>query len=630
MKRCIAFLCSILLMTALFASPVQAVTDTPSATQAPIDITDLSIVQLQQSVDDGLLTYETIMALFLERLEAYAQAYGCVITVNDQAMEQARACDEQYQTSGRTSLLFGLPIVVKDNIDVVGMPTTGGSELLSDSYPQENAPVVQALLDAGAIVVAKSNMDAFAMQASCSTSDYGTVKNAYDTEYTSYGSSGGSAVCLSLSLCVGALGTDTNSSLRLPAVANGVVALRPTLGLLSQEGVLPYDYERDTVGPMARSMEDLAVMYDLLTGSSCTDSLQDLDLADLTVGVIPQLSGIGEDSLYCDSQVSSYFLELLEGLEDCGAEIVYLDNIYTEEYIDIPSSTMSGWTFSAYFDTYIQGTSSSIQSFHQLASILFELEDYDNGYTVEDVENSSYLAWQTQEKATYREHLENCMDEAQVDVLLFPSMRNRVQTLEQSTELYNNTSLFASVVGFPELSIPMGMDSDGLPIGVELLARANEDSLLLQVGYALEQALGNRVERPSDSQSLYTVPDSVQELVSLYQLGIPEDTDQTLAAFSFVSQVYGEIASWFEEYPTYQGDVQLRAEELLTSYRQAWLLYHVQQENSSDPMANSSTTWHGKAAWIFLILLIVMGVIILLKRRHSSSKRNRHMTHTSL
>ena len=593
MKRWIAVVSTLLMLFCLFPTRAKA------ATQAPVDITDLSIVELQQAVDNGLLTYETIMVLFLERLEAYGTEYECVITVNDTALDQARACDVQYQQSGRTSLLFGLPIVVKDNIDVVGMPTTGGTQLLADSYPAENAPVVQALLDAGAIVVAKSNMDLLAMQASRSESDYGTVQNAYQIGYSSYGSSGGSAVCLALSLCVGALGTDTNSSLRLPAVANGVVALRPTKGSLSQEGILPYDYERDTAGPMARSMEDLTVLYDLLAGTDCVQDLDVEVLDGLTVGVVIQLCGIDGD-LYCDEEVSACFLELLELLEEQGAEVVYLDEVYTAEYADIPSATMSGWTFAAYFDQYIQGTSASIRSFAQLAQGLRVLADYNNGYTVQEVESSTYLAWQTQEKEEYREHLLACMDEAQVDVLIFPSMRNRVMELEDASALYNNTSLFAPVTGFPELSLPMGMDSDGLPMGVELLAGAGEDMLLLQIGYGIEQALEGAVTSPEDADSLYEIPEAVQELVSWY--GSEEIESSLLTGEEGLLTAYESIGDWLEAYPSYEGNLTVRAQELLESLRQAWLNVLIARLQPVEVDQQSTAHW-----WIGGIVLAGAG-----------------------
>ncbi len=588
------------------------------ANEAPIEIANADLATLQQAVDDGILTYTGIMTLYLDRIEAYADVYDCLITVNPDALALAAAADEAYARSGRTSLLFGLPVMVKDNIDVVGMPTTGGSAALDDSYPKANAPVAQSLIDAGAIIIAKTNMDLFALNAYLSSSDYGLVKNAYNADYSAYGSSGGSAVAVSLSLCAAALGTDTNSSARLPAAANGVYTLRPTYGILSGDGVLPYDFDRDTTAPMARSVSDLAALYGALTGTDYTATLTAASLADMKIGIVPQISGMDEES-YCDPDVAACFTALLDALEAAGAQLVTLDALYDSSYSYIPSNTMTGWTFQAYFDDYIQGTDGSIRSFAQLASRVYVLEEYVNDYTVADVLADSKFSSQNERKAIYADYLLSCMDESGVDFVLFPSMRNNVQPHSSAAGLYNNTSLFAPASGFPELSMPAGLDSNGLPIGIELLGRPNAEALLLDAAQALN-ALTGTVARPDDAADLYTVPDEVATLIALYSAGITPPYTGFQDGYDAVSGAYDDIGDWFAEYGSFTGDRAVYATALfdaLTAARADYEAAYAEHKTSTGLVT-------GVLPWIIALVVGTTVAVVVLSNAARRRKRRQH------
>lgn len=291
-----------------------------SPTFAVVDITEMDIPALQQAVDDGYLTYEQIMMLYLERIEAYADMYHCIISVSDTALEEARACDRIYREEGRKSLLFGLPAIVKDNIDVAGMATTNGERELANNVAKTDAPVIAALKEAGAIVVAKANMDAWANHAQYSISDYGRVNNAYDLNKSAYGSSGGSAVSAAASLAPICLGTDTNSSVRVPSSASGVVGIRPTKGLLSAEGITPLVSSRDTAGCMARTVYDTALILSAMTGfaQNYTATLSTGSLSGLRIGVVDNLTNPASD------EIRAIFDNALAVLQAQGAEIVHL------------------------------------------------------------------------------------------------------------------------------------------------------------------------------------------------------------------------------------------------------------------------------------------------------------------
>lgn len=315
MKRILSVLLALVLLAALCPT-AYAQTEAPSF--AVVDITEMDIPALQQAVDDGYLTYEQIMVLYLERIEAYADMYHCLISVSKTALEEARECDRIYRESGRTSLLFGLPAIIKDNINVAGMATTNGHRYLAGNIARTDAPVVAGLKKAGAIIVAKANMDTDANHAQYSISDYGRVNNAFDLNRTSYGSSGGSAVAAAASLAPICVGTDTNASVRVPSSGNGVVGIRPTKGLLSATGISPLMVTHDTAGCMAKSVSDTALILSAMDNfeKDYTATLSTEALSGLRIGVVTNLVG------RCSSEIREIFNNALSVLEEQGATIV--------------------------------------------------------------------------------------------------------------------------------------------------------------------------------------------------------------------------------------------------------------------------------------------------------------------
>ena len=330
MKRILSALLALVLLAALCPT-AYAQNDAPAF--AVVDVTEMDIPALQQAVDDGYLTYEQIMVLYLERIEAYADMYHCLISVSKTALEEARECDRIYRESGRTSLLFGLPAIIKDNINVAGMATTNGHRYLAGNIARTDAPVVAGLKKAGAIIVAKANMDTDANHAQYSISDYGRVNNAFDLNRTSYGSSGGSAVAAAAALAPICVGTDTNASIRVPSSGNGVVGIRPTKGLLSATGISPLMVTRDTAGPIAKTVSDTALILSAMDNfeKDYTATLSTEALSGLRIGVVTNLVN------RCNSEIREIFNNALSVLEEQGATIVRvslpvgsIDNVVSE------------------------------------------------------------------------------------------------------------------------------------------------------------------------------------------------------------------------------------------------------------------------------------------------------------
>ena len=235
-----------------------------------IDITKMNLQEISEALNQKIITSEELVKLYLERIEAYDKDFNAIISINENAINEAKELDELRSKGKIKSLLHGIPIIVKDNIDVTLLPTTAGAKALKDNYPKANAFVIQRLMDAGVIILAKANMSEFAFEAVSSRSSYGTVKmliipNIQHMDQVGFGG------FRCFKFAPAALGTDTNSSIRLPAAATNLVGFRPTVGLISRTGVLPYDPERDTIGTLTKTVDDAMLIINIINGYDKND-----------------------------------------------------------------------------------------------------------------------------------------------------------------------------------------------------------------------------------------------------------------------------------------------------------------------------------------------------------------------
>ena len=239
-----------------------------------IDLQDASIEEMQKEMEAGNLTSQKLTKMYLDRIKAYDRAkdLNSIIWINESALEDAKKLDEERAQGQVRGKLHGIPIVVKDNYNVAGMPTSAGSVALSDLTVTEDAPAVAKLREAGAVILAKANMSEFAYSAVDSHSTLGgNAHNAYDPTRMPGGSSGGTATAVRSNFAAAGLGTDTGGSIRNPSSYSGLFGIRPSKGLTSIDGVLPLMASRDTTGPMAKSAEDLAIVLESMAGSDPGD-----------------------------------------------------------------------------------------------------------------------------------------------------------------------------------------------------------------------------------------------------------------------------------------------------------------------------------------------------------------------
>lgn len=405
---------------------------------------EADIVSLRRAIDAGVLTCRELTEYYLERIRAYDVPYNCFITLCDDALEQADARDTQLRNGTAEGSLFGIPVVVKDNIHVAGLPTTNG--YAGKAAPAEtNAAVVEYLLAEGAVILGKTNMSTAAQDARISKSAAaGETKNAYNPAMASGGSSGGSAVAVSLNFAAAGLGTDTNSSLRLPAALNGCISLRSTTKTLSTAGILKLNGSRDVPGVITRTVTDQALMLDVLSGGTTAyaENLNPNVLEGARIGVLEELSYPREKGerreKYCCPEVAAAFAAAVEELRVCGAEVrtVSLPNLF-----ELAEATLcdGGWSniprYTAAFEAFLQ-----------------------------------------------REGL---------DAVVFPTCLSAPQHSGadetgkvwrvDSQPFINNCRLLAPSAAVPEISVPIGTHSLGAGIGMEIAAAQGQEQLLLDL-----------------------------------------------------------------------------------------------------------------------------------------------------
>lgn len=510
MKRFLSLFMAILMIVAsLFTvSAEKVVTDKNAVLSA---LYESNIATIREAIDLKIISCEELTAYYLERIEKYNSKYNCFITLCDDALEVAKQRDEQLQKGENDGLLFGIPVVVKDNIDIKGLYTTNGHTLDKSTIAQENATVVNYLLEQGAVIIGKTNMSTDAQDARISYSEIkGQTKNAYNTLLAAGGSSGGTAVGVSLNFAVAGLGTDTNSSLRIPAVLNGCVSLRPTFDLVDRTGCTTLNSTRDVAGAITRTVYDQAIMMDVLTNGqyNYTENLDKNALEGLKIGILKELSyatttasitGTEEErnaiatrfdmsartEKHIDDEVAATFENAVKELEDCGAEVVT---------VSMPNL----WNLS--YKTFASGHKSNKQALYD------EFERIVNENGLDAVIFPSYLSTP----------LKSGTDE------------NGKYWNAWSQPFSNNCRAISPSASLPEISIPIGYHSSGAGIGLEIAGLKNSEQLLLNIAYSYTEKYDHRVA-PTGAPDLYAdySADSLRAIINavVYQANAkPKET----------------------------------------------------------------------------------------------------------
>ncbi len=475
---------------------------------------EADISTIREAIDLELITCEELTSYYLERIEKYNDKYNCFITMCDDALEVAKQRDEELKDGNSDGVLFGIPVVIKDNIDLEGYYTTNGHLYEKSKIADSNATIVDYLLNEGAVIIGKTNMSTDAQDARISYSEIkGQTKNAYNTLLASGGSSGGTAVSVSLNFAVAGLGTDTNSSLRIPAILNGCVSLRSTFNLIDYTGCTTLNSSRDVAGAITRTVYDQAIMMDVLTNGQYqfTENLDKNALDGIKIGILKELSyatnsasitGTEEErnaiatkfdisartNKHIDDEVATAFSNAITELENCGAGVIT---------VSMPNL----WNLS--YTTFTGG-------------------------------NKSY------KQALYDE-FEKLVTENGLDAVIFPSYLST--PLKSGTDengkywnawsqvFLNNCRALSPSASLPEISIPIGYHSSGAGIGLEIASLKNSEQLLLNIAYSYEQKYNHR-SAPTDAPDIYgdyingTLSQIIDSFISSANATVTESTEQ--------------------------------------------------------------------------------------------------------
>jgi amidase len=510
---------SIRLFACAFVSLVSGATWDASA-QTPrrsFELVEATIPQLQAALAAGTATSTDLVGMYLARIEAYDQkgpALNAISVINTKAMAEAARMDAERRAGRSRGALHGIPLIVKDNYDTADMQTAAGSSALAGWVPPDDAFLVQKLHDAGAIIIAKSNMQEFAYGIITVGSLFGATRNPYALDRNPGGSSGGTGAAIAANFAAVGMGSDTCGSIRIPASHNSLVGIRGTQGLASRSGILPLSHTMDMGGPIGRSVTDVAVVLDAVVGydpndpqssasvgnvpKSYTDFLQLTGLRGARIGLVTALLGSAPE----DGEVATVVRAAADEMKGDGADVVEVTIPDLTELLTDPGgpgSLIIRHDFKFDFNDYLAARPTA--PIRSLAEVL-ALGKYhpavqkplSDAQAIETRDTKEYLQY-IAKRNTVREAVLKAMADHHVDVLAYPTITRKANLIGQA-QAGTNCKL-SSGSGLPAISVPGGFTPDGLPVGLELLGRAWSEPQLIKFAYAYEQSTRHR--RPPTS-----------------------------------------------------------------------------------------------------------------------------------
>jgi amidase len=506
----------------------------PTSEALPFDLVEADIAAIHAAFDAGTLTAEALTQAYLDRIAAYDQsgpAINSLITINTEALAEARVLDEQRAEQGAVGPLHGIPVLIKDNYNTKDLPTTGGSVALARHRPADDAFTVRKLREAGAVVLGKTNMSELALSYGWLgySSVGGMTLNPYHLGRNASGSSAGSGAAVAAGFAVIGTGTDTAGSIRGPASVTGTVGVKPTLGLTSRAGVIPAALSLDVTGPMARTVRDAALALGVMAGvdpddprtaasaewqvSDYASSLDAGALAGARIGVVRDFTG-------ANTEVDAAFDAALAELRAQGA---VLGDIDLPRFIREAWSTMMGRIVDTEFrdqiEAYFDNSGAPVRTLEAVVEISessavkrsatpvnpARIEGYREALASRGVADLFYLNVLSQRTPAARRAMEERMREEKLDALVFPTLLCPASPLyDKPAEGYvcnapdpYAPSYLGSTTGFPEVTVPMGFTAAGLPMGISFFGMAYSEPRLLAFAYAYEQVTQHR--RPPES-----------------------------------------------------------------------------------------------------------------------------------
>lgn len=483
-------------------------------------IEELSIRDLQKGYDEKKYTIEQVVRTYVDRIEAIDKngpALNSVIMINPDALDIARALDRELAEGKKRGPLHGVPVMLKDNIDTHDkMPATAGSLALKNNYPAKDSYLAMKLREAGAVIIGKTNLSEWAnFRSETSSSGWsavgGQTRNPYVIDRNPCGSSSGSGVAVSANLCMAAIGTETNGSIVCPSNNNGIVGIKPTVGLISRSGVVPISFSQDTPGPMCRSVEDAAIMLSALTGVDAEDEKTlaseghiEKDYSTfLDAGALKgKRIGLLKKSMGFSDKVDTLMMKAVEVIKQSGAEVIE---------VKLPSGGSEEASFNVMLYEFRDGLNKYLSHVESAASAknLAELIEF-NSKNVEEMKYFDQKIFEMAEKkgdisnpeykkdlekmltATRQKGIDKLMDSCRIDAIIAPTGSPAWKTdLILGDHFVGGSSSPAAISGYPAVTVPMGFVKE-LPVGITFFGRAWSEGSLLGIAYSYEQATKHR------------------------------------------------------------------------------------------------------------------------------------------
>jgi amidase len=484
---------------------------------AQLNLEEVTIAQMQEDYKSGKYTVRQAVAWYLHRIDSLDRqgpSLHSVITVNPDALMIADQLDMELAAGKTRGPMHGVPVILKDNIDTHDkMPTTAGSMFLKNSFPQADSWVAKSLRDAGAVILAKSNLSEWAnFRSRPSSSGWsgvgGQTKNPYVLDRNPCGSSSGSGVAVSANLCMIAIGTETDGSIVCPSNNNGIAGIKPTVGLISRSGIVPISFSQDTPGPMGRTVSDVAICLGALTGIDSTDSKTIPSKNSLNINYVQYLKkeglkgkriGLMKESMGFSDEVDALINQTVVLLKNQGAEIIEVEPLKDNSFYNA-SYTVLLYEFKDGLARYFTkpGHTAPVKNladliaFHSkdsLALKYFNQKIFEEAQLKGDLNTPEYKsALAKMLKGSRDLGMDYLINKYTLDALMAPTGSPAWKTdLINGDHYLGGSSSLAAISGYPSIAVPMGF-IHGLPVGVSFFGKAWTEPVLIEIAYGFEQA----------------------------------------------------------------------------------------------------------------------------------------------
>jgi Asp-tRNA(Asn)/Glu-tRNA(Gln) amidotransferase A subunit family amidase len=515
----------------------------------PFDVMEKSIDDLQRALQAKQVTSRQLVDLYLARIEAYDKqgpALNSVMAVNPRASEAADSLDDERANGKTRGPLHGIPLLVKDNYETIEMPTTAGTIALASFHPARDAVLVQRLKAAGAVILGKTTMHELASGIVTVGSGFGQARNPYDLDRNPGGSSGGTGAAVAANFAAAGMGSDTCGSIRNPASHNNLAGLRGTQGLASRTGIVPLSSTQDIGGPIARSIEDLAIILDATVGPDPADPstsvaagqfprsyraiLSSASLKGARLGVLRSQFGSGGD----DQEVGTIVNRALEVLRKAGAEITDITIPGLDDLLRDSSMISVDFKFdlAAYLAEAAEAPVRSLAEILDRGLYYSALEStlrMRNAVVSRDTDTARIAR---NKRVAIRQALESAIANNGLTGLVYPTLRRKPARIGEAQG--GSTCTLSAHSGLPALAVPAGFSADGLPIGIDLLGGAFKEAQLLSLGYAIQQTLALR-RPPFSTPALINgrAPSPISTSVSSGNVTINLSYDETTSRMTY-------------------------------------------------------------------------------------------------